>query len=141
MEKLLTTERFFSLFPHWYIAACFITGFVVFPIICGYFLRPIMRGTSHGLYEVVLYWKAGVPMWGMFKRVLKLIFIDVLFWGVMNSSVTKTSIGPASWYGIFGWYYEKSFTRANSKRAANNKAVAKTEPATEEEPFELDDDK
>uniref|UniRef100_A0AB39CEV2 Holin n=1 Tax=Pseudomonas phage HRDY3 TaxID=3236930 RepID=A0AB39CEV2_9VIRU len=125
MEKFLTVEHFFSLFPYWYIAACFVTGFVVFPIMLAILAKPLARGLSHGLYEVVLYWKADVSLWGVFKRFLKVIYFDFPLWGILNSTTTKTSIGPACWYGVFGWYYEKSFTRANSKRKNAEKEAAK----------------
>lgn len=116
---------FVSWFPDWYIATCLIAGMVIVPLFSLLLIRPLLRGFSHGLYEVVLFWKAGVSAFGMFKRCVKLLFIDIWFWHLLNSTTTSTSCGPASWSGIFSWSFRKGFTRANSKREA--KANKETE--------------
>jgi len=116
MEKYLTVEYFFGLFPYWYIAACFITGFVVFPIMLALAARPLARGLSHGLWETVVYWKAGVPIWKTFKRLLRAFWFDLWFWHLINSTLDNESIGGAYWWGVFGWSFKKEFTRANSTR-------------------------
>lgn len=124
MEKYLTVEHFFSLFPYWYIAACFIVGFILFPIMLAILAKPLARGLSHGLWEVVLYWKAGVPLWGVCKRLLRVLYYDLWLWGLLNGTLTSNSVGPASWYGIFGWHFKAGFTRANSKREEQAKKEA-----------------
>ncbi|AFH14917.1 hypothetical protein LU11_gp386 [Pseudomonas phage Lu11] len=115
-------NTFMSWFPDWYIAACLITGFVVLPIMTAIAMRPLLRGLSHGLWEVVIFYKCGVSFWRVFKRFVRAVLIDLPFWGLMNGSVTRVTNNVAGWYGIFRWSFEKDFNRANSiKEARANK--------------------
>ena len=126
--------------PNWYIAACLITGMVIFPIMVVLASRPLLRGFSYGLWETVIIYKCGVSFWRVFKRFVRTVFIDLPSWGFLNnpSSITNNAGG---WYGIFRWRLNKSFTRAKSirenKEAAKNPAPIEPEE-TDEEPFVVD---
>lgn len=126
--------------PNWYIAACLITGLVIFPIIAVLASRPLLRGLSYGLWETVVFYKCGVSFWRVFKRFVRTVFIDLPSWGFLNSTSSITN-NAGGWYGIFSWRLKKSFTRANSirenKETAKNPAPIEPEEA-DEEPFVVD---
>ena len=119
--------KFFSLFPDWYIAACLIVGNVVFPIMIFLAARPLLRGLSYGLWETVVYYKAGCGTWAVVKRFMWAVLFDLFFWSLANQGTQEVSKGGACWTGLFGWYFRKEFTRANSviknQRAAQKENV------------------
>lgn len=121
--------------PNWYITACLLTGLVILPIMAFISCRPLLRGLSYGLWETVIFYKVGVSYWRVFKRLMKAVFINFPFWGLLNSTTSSITNNAGGWYGIFSWRLEKSFTRARSIRESKE---AK-EKANNPEPVETDD--
>ena len=115
--------------PFWLAAintVALVIGYIALAWIALFCMRPLARGLSHGLYETVLYWKAGVPALRVLKRGVRALYFDFPLWGFLNSTTTSTSIGPASWGGVFRWHFRDGFTRSNSIReAAAERAAAR----------------
>lgn len=122
-------QSFMGWFPHWYIAACFMTGFVILPVLVFLASRPLLRGLSYGLYETVVFYKCGISMWRVFKRFMRAVFVDLFVWGLLNSGVENTSNNESSWSGIFRWSFRKTFTRAAGKKWNAQQEAAKRKAA------------
>jgi hypothetical protein len=120
---------FMSWFPHWYIAACFMTGFVVLPVLTLLASRPLLRGLSYGLYETVVFYKCGVSMWRVIKRLIKAVLWNTFTWQLLNPGLQNTANNESSWSGIFRWSFRKTFTRAAGKKWNAEQAAAKRKAA------------
>lgn len=122
-------QTFMSWFPHWYIGACFMLGFVILPVMTFLASRPLLMGLSYGLWETVCYYKCGLPMWKVFKRLFIAVLWDTFTWRFINGYTESVSHDEGSWSGIFRWSFRKTFTRAAGKKFIAQQAEAKRKAA------------
>lgn len=89
-------------------------GVLVCLILLAAILKPFARGWSHGIYETILYYRAGADLGRVFTRFLFALLIEPFVW-LGKSTTTSITNDKAGWYGIFSWRYDKDLNRKASK--------------------------
>jgi len=98
-----------------------IFGYLCLTIIFGFVCRPVLRGVSAGLFETVLYYKAGCSYKTVLKQFLASFTTYPFRWIFRGKSCESFSIGGSGWWGIFNWSFDKSLNRKSSKNKESTK--------------------
>lgn len=85
-------------------------GYVVIMATIYYCTRPILRGLSYGLFQMVLLIKIGAPLRMILKALAFALFREPIAWFGKNSTV-NISDNYSTWSGIFQWHYSKKLHR------------------------------